>query len=80
MYDTEEKVTQKAFQDCSLRMNKIGDVLIAMYGATIGKLAIVGKELTTNQACCGCTPYLIYNWYHYCPVKAGKSVFEIVET
>ena len=51
VYDTEEKITQKAFQDCSLRMNKIGDVLIAMYGATIGKLAIVGKELTTNQAC-----------------------------
>ena len=20
------------------------------------------------------------DWYHYCPVKAGKSVFEIVET
>ena len=64
IYDTEEKITQKAFQDCSLRMNKIGDVLIAMYGATIGKLAIVGEDLTTNQACCGCTPYLIYNWYH----------------
>ena len=68
VYDTEEKVTQKAFQDCSLRMNKIGDVLIAMYGATIGKLAIVGKELTTNQACCGCTPYLIYNWYLFYPI------------
>ena len=63
IYDTEEKITQKAFQDCSLRMNKIGDVLIAMYGATIGKLAIVGEDLTTNQACCGCTPYLIYNWF-----------------
>ena len=35
VYDTEEKVTQKAFQDCSLRMNKIGDVLIAMYGACL---------------------------------------------
>ena len=62
IYDTEEKITQRAFQECSLRMNKIGDVLIAMYGATIGKLAIVGKELTTNQACCGCTPYVVYNW------------------
>ena len=30
VYDTEEKVTQKAFQDYSLRMNKIGDVLIAI--------------------------------------------------
>ena len=63
VYDTEEKITQRAFQDCSLRMNKTGDVLIAMYGATIGKLAIVGKELTTNQACCGCTPYVVYNWF-----------------
>ncbi len=44
-------------------MNKIGDVLIAMYGATIGKVAIVGKELTTNQACCACTPFGIYNYY-----------------
>lgn len=50
-------------QECSLRMNKIGDVLIAMYGATIGKVAIVGKELTTNQACCACTPFSIYNYY-----------------
>ena len=75
VYDTEEKVTQKAFQDCSLRMNKIGDVLIAMYGATIGKLAIVGKELTTNQACCGCTPYLIYNWYLFYVLMASRDSF-----
>ena len=75
VYDTEEKVTQKAFQDCSLRMNKIGDVLIAMYGATIGKLAIVGKELTTNQACCGCTPYLIYNWYLFYFLMASRDSF-----
>ena len=75
VYDTEEKVTQKAFQDCSLRMNKIGDVLIAMYGATIGKLAIVGKELTTNQACCGCTPFLIYNWNLFYFLMANRDSF-----
>ena len=61
--DSEIKITEKALQECSLRMNKIGDVLIAMYGATIGKVAIVGKELTTNQACCACTPFGIYNYY-----------------
>ena len=33
-----------------------------MYGATIGKLGIAGIELTTNQACCGCEPF-IYNKY-----------------
>jgi len=75
IYDTEEKITQKAFQDCSLRMNKIGDVLIAMYGATIGKLAIVGEDLTTNQACCGCTPYLIYNWYLFYFLMASRDSF-----
>ena len=63
VYDSEIKVTDKALQECSLRMNRIGDVLIAMYGATIGKVAIVGKELTTNQACCACTPLGIYNYF-----------------
>ena len=63
VYDSEIKITDKALQECSLRMNKIGDVLIAMYGATIGKVAIVGKELTTNQACCACSPFGIYNYY-----------------
>ena len=75
VYDTEEKITQRAFQDCSLRMNKIGDVLIAMYGATIGKLAIVGNELTTNQACCGCTPYIVYNWYLFYFLMASRDTF-----
>lgn len=63
VYDSEIKVTKKALQECSLRMNRIGDVLIAMYGATIGKVAIVGNELTTNQACCACTPFGIYNYF-----------------
>ncbi len=63
VYDTEIKVTEKALKECSLRLNKVGDVMIAMYGATIGKVAIVGKEMTTNQACCACTPIGIFNWY-----------------
>lgn len=63
VYDSEIKVTKKALQECSLRMNRIGDVLIAMYGATIGKVAIVGNELTTNQACCTCTPFGIYYYF-----------------
>ena len=75
VYETEEKITQRAFQDCSLRMNKIGDVLIAMYGATIGKLAIVGNKLTTNQACCGCTPYIVYNWYLFYFLMASRDTF-----
>ena len=63
VYDTGIKVTNKALKECSLRLNKIGDVMIAMYGATIGKVAIAGTKMTTNQACCACTPIGIFNWY-----------------
>ena len=73
--DSEEKITDKALQECSLRLNKIGDVLIAMYGATIGKVAIAGREMTTNQACCGCTPYQIYNKYLFHFLIASKDAF-----
>ena len=76
VYDTSEKITEKAYKECSLRLNKIGDILIAMYGATIGKIAIVGKELTTNQACCGCTPFEgIYNLYLFYYLMANKQTF-----
>ena len=75
VYNSEEKITDKALQECSLRLNKIGDVLIAMYGATIGKVAIAGREMTTNQACCGCTPYQIYNKYLFHFLIASKDAF-----
>ena len=75
VYDSEIKVTQKALDECSLRPCKIGDVLIAMYGATIGKVAIAGIELTTNQACCACTPFEVYNKYLLYYLMACKDRF-----
>ena len=75
VYDSEIKVTHKALEKCSLRQCKIGDVLIAMYGATIGKVAIAGIELTTNQACCACTPFEIYNKYLLYYLMASKDRF-----
>ena len=75
VYDTEIKVTEKALKECSLRLNQIGDVMIAMYGATIGKVAIVGKELTTNQACCACTPFGIYNYFLFYFLMGSQTDF-----
>ena len=75
VYDTEIKITQKALENCSLRMNKIGDVMIAMYGATIGKVAIAGAEMTTNQACCACTPIGIFNGYLFYFLMASQQDF-----
>ena len=73
--DTEIKITKKALQECSLRLNKIGDILIAMYGATIGKVAIAGKEMTTNQACCACTPIGIFNYFLFYFLMGSQSDF-----
>lgn len=75
VYDSEIKVSEEALKKCSLRMNSVGDVLIAMYGATIGKVAIAGIPLTTNQACCACTPILIYNKYLLYYLMASKQAF-----
>ncbi|MFC2314590.1 MAG: restriction endonuclease subunit S [Selenomonas massiliensis] len=51
-----ENISQLALEKTSVRINPVGSVLIAMYGATIGKLGILTFPATTNQACCACTP------------------------
>ncbi|MDR9408831.1 MAG: restriction endonuclease subunit S [Balneolaceae bacterium] len=64
--EAEEFITEKGFDNSSVRLCKPGDVLIAMYGATIGKLGILEFEATTNQACCACTTFEgFYNIYLY---------------
>ena len=75
-YESKEKITELAIKKSSLRFNKIGDVLIAMYGATIGKTAILNIEGTTNQAVCACTPFsCISSTYLHLLLKGLKDVF-----
>ena len=52
-----EKITEDAVANSSAKINPTGSVLIAMYGATIGKLGILTFPATTNQACCACIEY-----------------------
>ena len=69
--ESEEHVTDLALKECSLRYNKPGDVLIAMYGATIGKTSILSVPGTTNQAVCACTPFTgVFNRYLLSLLKA----------
>jgi len=49
-----EYITEKALNETSVKLNSTGSVLIAMYGATIGKIGILTFPATTNQACCAC--------------------------
>ena len=53
IFDTEEKITEDAIKYSSAKIFPKGTLLIALYGATIGKLAFLGIEASTNQAICG---------------------------
>ena len=53
--DIPERITDKALKETSVKLNPEGSVLIAMYGATIGKVGILTFPATTNQACCACS-------------------------
>ena len=50
-----ERITVRALNETSVKLNPEGSVLIAMYGATIGKVGILTFPATTNQACCACS-------------------------
>ncbi|GHV49089.1 hypothetical protein FACS1894181_06950 [Bacteroidia bacterium] len=53
LYECKKKITQIAFDENSpLKLYEVDTLLIAMYGATIGKAAILRFEACTNQACC----------------------------
>ena len=53
IFDTAIKVTDEALADHSaLKQYPIDSVVIAMYGATIGRLGMLGKSASVNQACC----------------------------
>ena len=55
--DIPESITEEAVANSSAKINPTGSVLIAMYGATIGKLGILTFPATTNQACCACIEF-----------------------
>ena len=72
-----ECISEIALESCSIRLNPVGSVLIAMYGATIGKLGILNIEATTNQACCACiTHEPISNKYLFYYLMSQKKAIK----
>jgi len=53
IHEASEKITQEGLDNSSAKMFPKGSILMAMYGQgkTRGKVAILGIEATTNQAC-----------------------------
>ena len=56
--ETEEKITPSGLQNSAAKILPKGTLLVAMYGQGItrGKVALLGIEATTNQACVGIVP------------------------
>ncbi len=76
--EVSEYITQKAVEETSVVLNPIGSVLIAMYGATIGKVGILGIEATTNQACCACqvNEKIVLNKYLFYFLLSRREAFK----
>ncbi|WP_416041719.1 restriction endonuclease subunit S [Edwardsiella ictaluri] len=75
IYDTDKKIKESTLQTFSaLKIHPAGSVVIAMYGATIGRLGILGVDATTNQACCVMTnSKIINNQYLYYWLQAYRT-------
>ncbi len=65
--NSEEKITEAGLKNSSAKLFPKGTLLIALYGATAGKLGVLEFDSTTNQAICGFfeneyveTKYLFY--------------------
>lgn len=56
IHKTEENITDDALKETNIKLVQPGAILLAMYGATVGRLGILGVPATTNQAVCHIIP------------------------
>jgi len=72
---TNESVTQEALSALSsLRTYPTGSLLFAMYGATIGRIAVLGVEATVNQAVCVLADATSFEtWFTFFSLQASRE-------
>lgn len=51
-----EFISDEAIQKSSAKIVPCGAILVAMYGATVGRMALLGIDAATNQAVCNVVP------------------------
>lgn len=76
----EKKITQNAFNKHStLKIYPKGTLLVAMYGATIGKVALMNLEGCSNQACCALanSDVLLNKYTFYWFISNKKNIIRL---
>ena len=76
IYEAEEHISDEAITNSSAKLFPIHTIIIAMYGATIGKVGILEIEAATNQACaCAVSSVAIDYKYLFYYAKSQKNAF-----
>lgn len=76
IYETEEHISENALDNSSAKLFPIDTIIIAMYGATIGKVGMLGVEAATNQACaCGVCSDAVYYKYLFYYAISQREIF-----
>ena len=79
---TSEYITQAALKETSVKLVPKDALLLALYGATVGRLGILGTQATTNQAVCHIIPnplradfrYMFHCLSNQVPYLVGRGV------
>jgi type I restriction enzyme S subunit len=66
--ENSEYISEEAISNSSAKLLPAGTLLVALYGATVGKLGILSRPAATNQAVCAIFPRDVVNtkflfWY-----------------
>ena len=79
IHTTEESLTDLGLQTSSAKVFREGTLCIALYGATVGKLAILGSEAAPNQAVCGISvhPLVDTQYLFYFLLGQRKNLIEL---
>lgn len=77
IYDAEEKITDEAINKSSAKIFPKGSVMLAMYGATIGKVGILNIDAASNQACAAiiCDKKIINNKFMFYYLLSQRDKF-----
>ncbi len=73
---TAETITDSGLAASSARLLPPNVLLVAMYGASIGKLGVTGINCSTNQAIASCVPNpdVVDLWYLYWALRDAKDI------